>query len=57
MVCQEVEDRLKQPIQPLSADLSLPPGLEKKLKTGQKTLQTTLWGHYSLPSTHVREGI
>lgn len=33
---QEVEERLKQTIQPLSADLSLPPGLEKKLKGGQQ---------------------
>ena len=33
---QEVEERLKQKVQPLSADLSLPAGLEKKLKTGQK---------------------
>lgn len=33
---QEVEERLKQKVQPLSADLSLPAGLEKRMKTGQK---------------------
>lgn len=33
---QEVEERLKQQVQPLSADLSLPAGLEKRMKTGQK---------------------
>lgn len=33
---QEVEERLKQKVQPLSADLSLPTGLEKRMKTGQK---------------------
>ncbi|KAL0042243.1 hypothetical protein WJX77_007018 [Trebouxia sp. C0004] len=33
---QEVEERLKQEIQPLSADLSLPAGLEKKLKGQQQ---------------------
>lgn len=33
---QEVEERLKQKVQPLAADLSLPSGLEKKMKTGQK---------------------
>ena len=33
---QEVEERLKQKVQPLAADLSLPTGLEKRMKTGQK---------------------
>ena len=33
---QEVEERLKQEIPPLSADLSLPAGLEKKLKGQQQ---------------------
>ena len=33
---QEVEERLKQEIQPLAADLSLPPGLELKMKGAQK---------------------
>ena len=33
---QEVEERLKQKVQPLSADLSLPTGLEKRMKSGQK---------------------
>lgn len=35
-VTQEVEERLKQQVQPLAPDLSLPPGLEKKMKGAQK---------------------
>ena len=35
-VFQEIEDRLKQKVQPLAADLSLPPGLAKKMKQGQQ---------------------
>lgn len=36
LVIQEVEERLKQQVQPLAPDLSLPPGLEKKMKGAQK---------------------
>ena len=36
VMVQEVEERLKQEIQPLSADLSLPAGLKKKLKGQQQ---------------------
>ncbi len=36
MMVQEVEERLKQEIQPLSADLSLPADLKKKLSGQQQ---------------------
>ena len=36
MFKQEVEERLKQEVRPLAADLSLPPGLEKKMKGAQQ---------------------